>query len=131
MRVFGWGMPSNLPDRGVATMQPRLGGFSAYNAVSGNNGNPDKSWIYTTAEPATPLPAIGMDSLGFMRNWLDDTGANLFQNAKHLAEDKVNGVSIYRSHRGAGGEGRDSDTDKQSFGVGVRSLNLFDLDRLV
>ena len=57
----------------------------------------------------------------------------MWQNAKHMAEDKVNGVSIYRSHMGgqSAGEGRDADTDKASFGVGVRSLNIFDLERLV
>ena len=137
LRVFGWGAPSNLPDRGVATMQPRIGGFSAYNATTWGpgrddyNGNPDASWLYATASPVTPLPPLGMDSLGFMRNWLDDTASNIFQNAKHMSEDKVNGVSIYRSHRGAGGEGRDAPVDKQSFGVGVRSLNIFDLERLL
>ena len=118
-------------------MQPRIGGFSAYNAASYGpgrddyNGNPDASWLYATASPVTPLPPLGMDSLGFMRNWLDDTASNIFQNAKHMSEDKVNGVSIYRSHRGAGGEGRDAPVDKQSFGVGVRSLNIFDLERLL
>jgi hypothetical protein len=60
----------------------------------------------------------------------------MFQNAKHMAEDKVNGLSIYRSHMGGatGGEGRDADAggaDAGSFGVGVRSLNVFDLERLV
>jgi|TARA_R110000824_G_scaffold283130_1_gene471491 hypothetical protein len=126
------------PSAGVGTMQPRLGGFSAYNAVSGLEGKDYSGWIYTTAEPATPLPPLGMDSLGFMRNWLDESAAGMWQNAKHMAEDKVNGVSIYRSHMGGltGGEGRDSDVEftaggYASFGVGVRSLNIFDLERLV
>ena len=133
LRVFGWGMPSMNPSAGVATMQPRLGGFSAYNATSGLEGKDYSGWIYTTAEPVTPLPPLGMDSLGYMRNWFDESAAGMWQNAKHMAEDKVNGVSIYRSHMGGhtGGEGRDCDTDKASFGVGVRSLNIFDLERLV
>ena len=133
LRVFGWGMPSMNPSAGVGTIQPRLGGFSAYNAVSGLDGKDYSGWIYTTAEPATPLPPLGMDSLGYMRNWFDESAAGMWQNAKHMAEDKVNGVSIYRSHMGGatGGEGRDCDTDKGSYGVGVRSLNVFDLERLV
>lgn len=138
LRVFGWGMPSMNPSAGVGTMQPRLGGFSAYNAVSGLDGKDYSGWIYTTAEPATPLPPLGMDSLGYMRNWFDESAAGMWQNAKHMAEDKVNGVSIYRSHMGGltGGEGRDCDAEFDgggacSYGVGVRSLNLFDLERLV
>ena len=133
LRVFGWGMPSMNPSAGVATMQPRLGGFSAYNATSGLAGQASGAYIYTTAEPVTPLPPLGMDSLGYMRNWFDESAAGMWQNAKHMAEDKVNGVSIYRSHMGgqSGGEGRDADMDKASFGVGVRSLNIFDLERLV
>jgi len=133
LRVFGWGMPSMNPSAGVATMQPRLGGFSAFNAVSGSDGTASAGWYYTTAEPVTPLPPLGMDSLGYMRNWLDESAAGMWQNAKHMAEDKVNGVSIYRSHMGgkSGGEGRDHDAENCSFGVGVRSLNIFDLERLV
>mgnify|MGYP006398069955 FL=1 len=133
LRVFGWGMPTNYTDQGVATMQPRLGGFSAYNATSGLAGQPSGAWIYTTAEPATPLPPLGMDSLGYMRNWFDETASNMWQNVKHLAEDKVNGVSIYRSNYGGtgGGEGRDCNQLEGSYGVGVRSLNMFDLERLL
>ena len=133
LRVFGWGMPSLNPSAGVATMQPRLGGFSAFNATSGLAGQPSGAWIYTTAEPATPLPPLGMDSLGYMRNWLDESAAGMWQNAKHMAEDKVNGISIYRSHMGGqtGGEGRDHKSSNSSYGVGVRSLNIFDLERLV
>ncbi len=77
-----------------------------------------------------------MDYYGFIRNWLDESAAGMFQNAKHMAEDKVNGLSIYRSHMGGygGGEGRDADAGGSvagSFGVGVRSLNIFDWERLV
>ena len=137
MRVFGWGHPSNLADRGVATMQNRLGGFSSYNVVSGDGtasyaGNPDKGWIYMTAEPEFPLPPINMEWQGYMRNWFDQTASNVWQNAKHMSEDKVNGCSIYRSHQSgaAGGEGRDAGST-YTYGVGVRSLNLFDMDRLL
>ena len=133
LRVFGWGHPSNDPNAGVATMPMRVGGFSGFNAVSGQTGQPSGSWIYATSPAPTPMPALGMDSLGFMRNWFDETAAGMWQNAKHMAEDKVNGVSIYRSYRSAqgGGEGRDCKASNSSFGVGVRSLNLFDLERLM
>lgn len=137
LRVFGWGHPSNLFDKGVATMQSRLGGFSSYNVVSGDAtasyaGDPDKGWIYTTAEPEFPLPPINMDWQGYMRNWFDQTASNTWQNAKQMSEDKVNGVSIYRSNQsgGSGGEGRDAGST-YTYGVGVRSLNLFDMDRLL
>ena len=133
LRVFGWGMPSCDPSAGVATMQPRLGGFSAFNAVSGVNGTPSAAWIYTTAEPAMPIPPLGMDNGAFSRNWFDEGAGGMWQNVKHMAEDKVGGVSIYRSHMGGagGGEGRDANPHEASFGVGVRSLNLFDLERLI
>jgi len=89
--------------------------------------------------PEFPIPPINMDWQGYMRNWLDESSSNLFQNAKHMASKRVNGVSIYRSHIDgkSGGEGRDgvthspSDTTGQKYGVGVRSLNLFDMDRLL
>ena len=133
LRVFGWGMPAAAVTQGVATIQPRIGGFSAYNSTSDAGGQASGAWIYTTAEPATPLPPLGMDGLGYTRNWFDETGASLWQNVKHLAEDKVNGVSIYRSTMSpvGGGEGPDCDPTMGSYGVGVRSLNLFDLDRML
>lgn len=133
LRVFGWGNPSMDPTAGVGTMQPRIGGFSAYNATSDSGGEDYSGWTWNTAAPATPLPPLGMDSLGYMRNWFDETAIGMWQNAKHLAEDKVNGVSIYRSHMGGttGGEGRDINPGQSSYGCGVRSLNLFDLERLL
>lgn len=78
----------------------------------------------------TPGP-LHLDSLGYMRNFLDESGANLFSNAKHLSYKKINGVSIYRSTNGPGGEGRDGVIDTDTFGVGVRSLNLFDLNKMM
>ena len=136
LRVFGWGNPSPTAAQGPAQIQMRLGGFSGMNAYSGSN-YPDSSWMYSQAAPAFPIPPLNMDWQGYMRNWLDDTAANTFQNAKHLAEDKVNGVSIYRSHRGSlgGGEGREAGVGgangQVSYGKGVRSLNLFDFERLM
>jgi len=84
--------------------------------------------------PNAPIPPLHMDWQGYMRNWLDESASNLFTNAKHAASKKVNAVSIYRStgESGRGGEGRDDSAFSTStFGVGVRSLNLFDLDRLL
>jgi len=129
LRVFGWGHPSNLYDRGVATMSQRIGGFSSYNM---NIGGYNDNWINTTAQPEFPQPPLSMDWQGYMRNWFDQTASNVWQNVKHLSEDKVNGCSIYRSYQSgaAGGEGRDAPST-YTYGVGVRSLNLFDLDRLL
>tara|TARA_R110000851_G_scaffold99593_3_gene214747 strand:+ start:23427 stop:27431 length:4005 start_codon:yes stop_codon:yes gene_type:complete len=84
--------------------------------------------------PNSPIPPIHMDWQGYIRNWLDESASNLFTNAKHAASKKVNALSIYRStsEAGRGGEGRDeSAMSNSTFGVGVRSLNLFDLDRLL
>ena len=63
---------------------------------------------------------------------MDESAANVFANAKHAANKKVNAISIYRStiETGRGGEGRDG-TSTSKFGTGLRSLNLFDLDRLL
>ena len=66
-----------------------------------------------------------------MRNWVDESAANVFANTKHAANKKVNLLSIYRSTTGVGGEGRDTVGGSPTYGVGVRSLNMFDLDRLV
>ena len=57
----------------------------------------------------------------------------MFANARHSASKKVNLLSIYRSTVApwVGGEGRDTTTGEPTFGVGVRSLNMFDLNRLV
>ena len=136
LRVFGWGHPSRVPNSGAAMMGARIAGFSAVQALSSNTTS-DDAYIYTNAAPAVPMPPLHMDWQGYLRNWLDWTAANVFQNAKHLAEDKVNGVSIYRSHRSSlgGGEGREAGTGgaagQVSYGKGVRSLNLFDFERLM
>ena len=134
LRVFGWGHPSQVPNNGAAQMGARIAGFSAVQSLSSNTTS-DDAYYWTDASPAIPPPPLNMDWQGYMRNWLDWTGANVFQNAKHLAEDKVNGISIYRSHRSSkgGGEGREAGngSDNISYGKGVRSLNLFDFERLM
>ena len=136
LRVFGWGNPAPIPTQGPAQIQMRLGGFSGMNAWSGANW-PDSAWMYSQAAPAFPIPPLNMDWQGYLRNWFDETASNTWQNAKHLAEDKVNGVSIYRSHRSslAGGEGREAGIGGVdgvvSYGKGVRSLNLFEFERLM
>ena len=79
-----------------------------------------------------PVSVIHGDSTAYMRNFLDRSASDLFANAKHCANPRVGFVSIYNSSTDpvVGGEGRDS-TNEVSFGKGVRSLNIFDLDRLL
>lgn len=79
-----------------------------------------------------PLPPLHMEWQGYLRNFLDETAADTFANAKHSASKMVKQCSIFRSTTDPlrGGEGRDG-TGDYSFGHGVRSLNLFDLDKLV
>ena len=137
-RVFGWGVPAVSGFSGVAEIQPRMAEYIAY-MTSSNMTNPPQTLDASAAfynqgmSPQFPIPPIGMEWQGYMRHWLDETAANTFQNAKHLSEDKVNGVSIYRSVQDTykGGEGRDGSPDSTTFGAGVRSLNLFDLERLL
>jgi hypothetical protein len=76
---------------------------------------------------------------GATRNFLDESAANVFANAKHAAQGNTRLVSIFKNDYACpGGEGRanegfNSATRKQAslYGDGVRSLNIFDLDKLV
>lgn len=96
-------------------------------------------WDHTTSTivssisyPGVPIPPLHCDWQGYLRNWLDESSSHVFANAMHGANKKVNLVSIFRSTtEGArGGEGRDGTAATRSFGVGVKSLNMFDLDSL-
>ena len=79
-----------------------------------------------------PLALWGIKQIK-LRNFFDESAAETFANAKHSANERVGFVSIYNSNIDPmrGGEGRDSFDQPVTFGKGVRSLNLFDLDRLV
>jgi hypothetical protein len=90
-------------------------------------------WDSGQLHPAFPIPPLHVGWQGYMRNWLDESAANVFANARHAANKKVNLLSIYKSSTNAdiGGEGRDKTTGNPTYGVGVRSLNVFDLNRLV
>jgi hypothetical protein len=90
-------------------------------------------WDEGELHPVFAFPPLHLDWQGYIRNWLDESAVSVFANARHGANKKVNLVSIYRSSTSAeiGGEGRDTATGNPTFGVGVRSLNMFDLNRLV
>tara|TARA_R110000824_G_scaffold35687_2_gene111580 strand:- start:1372 stop:2313 length:942 start_codon:yes stop_codon:yes gene_type:complete len=88
-------------------------------------------WDVGQLHPNMPVPPLHLGWQGYMRNWVDESAVNVFANAKHAANKKVNLVSIYRSTTALGGEGRDTLGGNPTYGVGVRSLNMFDLDRLV
>ena len=91
-------------------------------------------WDLGQLHPQYPIPPLHLGWQGYIRNWVDESAASVFANARHGASKKVNLLSIYRSDtRGLrGGEGRDSTfAEKPTYGVGVKSLNLFDLDRLL
>ena len=78
--------------------------------------------------PTVSVPVLNSDWQGYMRNYIDESAACIFANAKHAANEKVGFVSIYRSttEDTRGGEGRDSSMSK-----GMKSTNLFDLDRVI
>jgi len=82
--------------------------------------------------PQFPIPPIHMEWQGYLRNFLDETAADTFANSKHSASKMVKQCSIFRSTTDPtrGGEGRDG-AEGYTFGHGVRSLNLFDLNKLV
>jgi hypothetical protein len=88
-------------------------------------------WDVGQLHPQMPVPPLHLGWQGYMRNWVDESAANVFANTKHAANKKVNLLSIYRSTTSTGGEGRDTIGGSSTYGVGVRSLNMFDLDRLV
>ena len=82
--------------------------------------------------PNFPIPPIHMEWQGYLRNFLDESAGDTFANAKHGANKMVKLCSIFRSNTDPirGGEGRDGSGD-YTFGHGVRSLNIFDLNKLV
>ena len=90
-------------------------------------------WDEGELHPIFPFPPLHLGWQGYIRNWLDESAASVFSNARHSASKKVNLLSIYRSSTDPtiGGEGRDAATGSPTFGLGVRSLNMFDLNRLV
>tara|TARA_R110002096_G_scaffold298482_2_gene493009 strand:+ start:340 stop:4155 length:3816 start_codon:yes stop_codon:yes gene_type:complete len=87
-----------------------------------------------TTFPNFPIPPLHMDWQGYLRNFLDESASNAFANSRHGASKMVKLCSIFRSHTNPlmGGEGRDgSVAGNYTFGLGVRSLNMFDLDKLI
>ena len=133
--IFGFGLPS--PASGIASfIQPPIAAYYARDYT--DTGTFDVTGALTTnivnivqATPNFAIPPVHMDWQGYLRNWLDDSASNIFANAKHLAMKQVNGVSIFHSYTGLGGEGRGDDALGATYGYGVRSLNLFDLDNLL
>ena len=73
-----------------------------------------------------------MEWQGYLRNFLDESAGDTFANAKHGASKMIKLCSIYRSHTNplTGGEGRDGSAH-YTYGLGVRSINMFDLTKLI
>lgn len=88
-------------------------------------------WYDGELHPGFAIPPLRCDWEGYFNNRLDESAVSLFANAKHAASKKVNLLSIHKSTDTDGGISRDTDTDLTSFGVGVRSLNIFELNQLV
>ena len=81
-------------------------------------------------DPAVSVPVLNSDWQGYMRNFFDQSSADAFANVRHSSYDKIGFASVYNSTTSIeGGEGRDGES--VTYGKGVRSLNIFDLDRLV
>jgi hypothetical protein len=123
--VFGRGLAGrpNLPGKinGIITHAPMTEGMGML-------------WDVGQLHPQFPVPPLHLGWQGYLRNWLDESAVDVFANARHSASKKVNLLSIYRSTTQGlrGGEGRDAPmSDEPTFGVGVKSLNMFDLDRLI
>jgi len=123
--VFGRGLA------GMANAPGKINGMITHASMVEGIG---MLWDMGQLHPQFAVPPIHLDWQGYLRNWLDESAVSVFANARHAANKKVNLLSIYRSNtRGLeGGEGRDSLTgDNPTYGVGVKSLNMFDLDRLL
>jgi len=127
--AFGRGMPGTSGVPGRITQDMHIGGLS-------NN----RQYVFRIMRPAMPIPAEHMNWQGYLLNWIDESAVDVFANARHAANKKVNLVSIYRSVTDiSGGEGRDTPSTDETYpvqnyltyGPGVRSLNMFSLDRLV
>lgn len=88
-------------------------------------------WYEGELHPGFAIPPIRCDWEGFFNNRLDDSALSLFANAKHAASKKISLVSVHKTTDTTGGIGRDVDSGLTSFGVGVRSLNIFELNQLV
>jgi len=95
-------------------------------------------WDQGQLHPQMPTPPLHMAWNGYHNNYLDESAASLFANAKHGANKKVGLCSIYKSLTPptSGGEGRDGlynlgAVPAYTFGLGVRSLNIFELTHLV
>jgi hypothetical protein len=97
----------------------------------------EAGWLkfqYGELHPAFAVPPLRMKWQGYLSNILDESSASLFANARHAASKKVNLLSIFRASTSSGGEGRKATNIAQtlsSFGVGVRSLDIFELSQLV
>lgn len=127
--VFGQGLAGYLGSPGFIN-----GLWQRARMVEGNL----MKWQFGQLHPAFPVPPLHMKWDGYLDNMLDESAASLFANARHAANKKVGLLSIYRSSvmPYSGGEGRDENslstrTDQLTFGLGVKSLNIFELTQLV
>jgi hypothetical protein len=126
--VFGGGLAGSFQQPG------KMNGL--WQRASMTEGNLMK-WGYGELHPAFATPPLHMKWEGYLDNILDESAASLFANARHAANKKSGMVSIYRSNVWPtnGGEGRDSDSNTNpfdlTFGLGVKSLNIFELTQLV
>lgn len=123
--VFGRGLA------GEKYMPGTMNGLISHAAMAEGRG---MLWDLGQLHPRFPVPPLHLDWQGYLRNFLDESAANVFANARHASSKQVNLLSIYRSTVAwrTGGEGRDAlEESSPTFGVGVKSLNMFSLDRLL
>jgi len=122
--VFGRGLAGQADEPG------KINGVMTHARMVEGQG---MKWDEGQLHPIFPFPPLHLGWQGYIRNWLDESAANVFANARHGASKKVNLLSIYRASTSPsiGGEGRDTNSGNPTFGLGVRSLNMFDLNRLV
>ena len=120
--AFGAGLPGYFQSPG------KLNGSITHARM--NDGN-SMRWDEGQLHPELIVPPIRMKWSGYLDNRVDESAASLFSNARHAANKKVNLLTLYDSSTGTGGEGRTSLNTTTSFGLGVRSLNIFELNQLV
>ena len=120
--AFGDGLPGYFQSPG------QLNGMITHARM---NEGADMYWNEGQLHPALAVPPLRMKWSGYLDNRVDESAASLFANARHAANKKVNLVSIDKSTVLTGGSGRDSNQTASTFGLGVRSLDTFELTQLV
>ena len=125
--MFGQGLAGYFREPG------KVNGIVTHAAMKEGFG---MQWDMGQLHPQIPIPPLNMIWEGYLDNVIDQSSASLFANARNGANKKISllSISVPEVLPFTGGEGRDVSNpigEPLSFGLGVRSLNIFELNQLV